>query len=253
MNKKRSKLLILSIALNVIIVTMLMYASCLKTDLGKRCLIKLGIIEKKAVPFSWHPEFPEIEGWANSLTKMKIKADAVFYGNSITFQSNFQDFFPQARICNLGCNFDDLEDLINRSFIIKSVQPDMIFILGGINKFYEISLDDFQQKYGILVDTIIRQNPQARIFLQSMLPINPSLRYGKRYSQCKSKIKDANLIIKKISATKGCTFVDLYPLYSENDSLPSKYTEDGLHLRQEAYKLWSHEISPFFDNLKKVH
>ncbi len=244
------KVLYCSIALNIIAITMLIYISCIKTDFGKRCLIKIGVLEKNTIPFSWRPDFPEIEGWANSLTKMEIKADAVFYGNSITYQSDFQNCFPQAKICNLGCNFDDLDDLINRSFLTRCVQPNMIFILGGINKLYDISLDLFQQKYELLVDTIMRQNPQARIFLQSMLPVNPSLRYGKRYRHCTNKIKDANIIIKRISTIKGCTFVDLYSLYSENDSLPNKYTEDGLHLRPEAYTLWSEKISPYFINLK---
>lgn len=235
-----------SIALNAIVFVMLLYVSCIKTDFGKRCLIKIGILENSTIPFSGRPEFSRIEGWANTLKKMDIKADAVFYGNSITFQSDFQKSFPQARICNLGCNFDDLDDLINRSFIIKSVQPDMIFILGGINRLYDVSLDVFKQKYEILVDTIIRQNPQARIYLQSIIPINPTLGYGKHYSRCIKKIKDANHIIKKISATKCCTYIDLYSLYSENDSLPSKYTNDGLHLKPEAYKLWSEKISSFF-------
>lgn len=250
MNSPKGNALFWSIVLNVIVGTMLIYVSCIKTDFGKRCLIKVGIVKRDTIPFSWHPEFPRIEGWANSLTKMKIKVDAVFYGNSITFQSNFQDSFPQAKICNLGCNFDDLDDLINRSFLIKSVQPDMIFILGGINKFYNTSLDVFQKKYELLIDTIICQNPQAQIYLQSMLPVNSSLRYGKRYSHCANKIKDANLIIKRISDTRGCTFIDLYSLYSESDSLPSEYTEDGLHLKPEAYTLWSAKISPYFINIK---
>ena len=250
MNSKKEKVLYLSIALNIIAVILLIYISCIKTDFGNRCLIKIGLLEQKTIPFSWRPEFPKIEGWANSLTKMDIKADAVFYGNSITFQSDFQDSFPQARICNLGCNFDDLDDLINRSFLTKSVNPDMIFILGGINKFYETKLDVFQQKYEVLVDTIMRQNPQAKIFLQSLLPVNPSLRYGKRYSHSAEQIKNANLIIKKISSSKGCTYIDLYSLYSENDTLPIKYTEDGLHLKPEAYTLWSEKISPYFNKLR---
>lgn len=246
MNYKKENVLYWSIALNVIVVIMLIYVSCIKTDFGKRCLIKVGLLEKRSISFSSSPEFSRIEGWANSLTKMDINADAVFYGNSITFQSDFQKSFPQAKICNLGCSFDDLDDLINRSFIIKSVQPDMIFVLGGINKLYDITLDVFQQKYEMLVDTIIHQNPQAQIFLQSMLPVNPTLRYGKQYSHCIKKIKDANQIIKRLSDTKGCIYIDLYSLYSENDSLPSKYTEDGLHLKPEAYLLWSELIAPYF-------
>lgn len=246
MNLKKGNALFWSIALNVIVGTLLIYVSCIKTDFGKRCLIKIGIIERDTIPFSWRPEYPRIEGWANSLSKMKIKADAVFYGNSITFQSNFQNSFPQARICNLGCNFDDLDDLINRSFLIKSIQPNMIFILGGINKFYNITQEVFQRKYELLIDTIKHQNPQAKIFLQSMLPVNPSLRYGKRYIHCINKIKEANKIIKRVSDARGCTFIDLYSLYSENDTLPSKYTEDGLHLKPEAYTLWRKKISPYF-------
>lgn len=236
----------ISLLFNVVLLSII-FDVCINTNLYKMMLSKVGLIEYNVDDSRRQVELRTMKGWANTIEKMNLKPDVVFYGNSITYESDFQLLFPDICICNLGCNRDDLDDLIFRSFMIKSVHPHKLFLLGGINKLMDISLEEFKQKYIELVDTIIKQNPYTQIFLQSLLPINVNMEIGERYVNCITKIKQANNIIKEISRSRKCTYIDLYSAYQDHDSLPRKYTRDGLHLKPEAYTIWAHEIKPFIE------
>lgn len=239
------RFLLLSIVVNIGLFIVLLYISCVKTDLCYRALSKMGIIEYNITNNRHLIEIRCLEGWANSLSKQNIIADVAFYGNSITYESDFQKIFPQINIINFGCNRDDLDDLIHRSFLIKSVHPHKIFLLGGINSVINVPLEEFKHKYIALVDTIRKDNPYAQLYLQSLLPVNVEMEIGSRYRDCQNKIKEANAIIKNIALSKGCHFVDLYTVYQIDDLMPRKYTRDGLHLIPEAYSIWAKTIYPY--------
>ena len=238
-------LLYISLVINLFLTISIFYIVCQKTDIYKRLLTKIGITNYNS-SFSRHQiEYRCLEGWANCLNKSNDTMDVVFYGNSLTYESNFHEFFPNLKICNLGCNRDNLDDLIHRSFIIKNVRPYKIFVLGGINSIINISLEMFDEKYSALVDTIMNQNPTSQVYLQSLLPVNVDMNIGSRYVDCQEKIKEANVIISNISKMKGCIYVDLYSAYQVNDSMPKSFTRDGLHLYPEAYSIWSRVIFPY--------
>lgn len=234
-----------SLLLNAALIIVLTYITCIMTDLSDRFMSKIGMGSYSVVDSRHHIEKRCIEGWNNTLDKMKINSDVVFYGNSITFASNFQTQFPHLSVCNLGCNRDDLDDLIYRSFLISSVHPKKIFVLGGINCLREISLQKFRMKYETLVDTIKKQNPYSELYVQSILPVNISMKIGSRYNGYKEKIKKVNAIIRDVSEKKKCVFVDLYSIYQVDDSLPQRYTPDGLHLYPDAYLKWGDYISSY--------
>lgn len=238
-------LLYTSLVINVVLLISFFYVVCLKTDMSKKLLAKMGLTSYNNAFMRHQIEYRCLEGWANCIKKNNNDMDVVFYGNSITYESDFHIFFPDIKICNLGCNRDDLDDLIHRSFIIKNVRPHKIFVLGGINNFIDTSLGKFGEKYNALVDTIMNQNPTSQVYLQSLLPVNVEMDLGSRYVDCQEKIKEANVIIRDISKMKGCIYVDLYSAYQVNDSMPKKYTRDGLHLCPEAYSIWARVISPY--------
>ena len=237
-------LIYVSFLLNVLFVALFCW-SCIKTNVINEILVQLGFKKSMDIPYKNKPEYLLAEAWANSLSKLGVEADAVFYGNSITYDSDFQSLFPNMKICNMGCKGDDLDDLINRSFVISCVKPKKIFVLGGINTFSQISLEEFKFKYQLMVEKIKKQNPTAQIYLQGMLPVNVNMLYGKQYMNSKDKIKVGNDIIKGIATSSGMVYIDLYSLFQEKDSLPLNYTDDGLHLNKEAYYIWANYIEKY--------
>lgn len=250
MNNKFGKMklksfMITSLLMNVLLSSLLCYLIFWKTDLFDVFLARLGLSNYSSSYTRHQIEYRCLEGWANSLSKLHESCDVVFYGNSITFEGDFHNYFPDVKICNLGCNGDNLDDLIFRSFMIKYVNPSKIFILGGINHFNYISLNDFKKKYRIMVDSVRTQNPHAQIYLQSVLPFNSSMRLGIKYGGCQEKLKKANKFIFELSEEKKCVFIDLYSIYQENDSLPQRYTRDGVHLLPSAYTKWANILSSY--------
>lgn len=244
-SKDRSLFIYVSVLFNIVLIIILFYVVCVKTDIIYRFLARFDLATYSVVDTRHRIEFRCLEGWKNTLEKLNIDVDVVFYGNSITFESNFQNDFTQLKICNLGCNRDDLDDMIHRSFLINSVHPHKIFVLGGINGFVDIPLKEFQKKYRVLIDTIKYQNPHAKLYIQSLLPVNTDMEIGSRYLDCHDKIKKANAILRDISLEKECVFIDLYSAYQIHDSLPQEYTRDGLHLTPHAYTIWNQCISPY--------
>ena len=144
-------LLYTSLVINVVLLISFFYVVCLKTDMSKKLLAKMGLTSYNNAFMRHQIEYRCLEGWANCLRKCNDTMDVVFYGNSLTFESNFHELFPNLKICNLGCNRDNLDDLIHRSFIINKVSPHKIFVLGGINSILDISLEDFNTKYLTLI------------------------------------------------------------------------------------------------------
>ena len=234
-------LLLVSLLFNLLVG----YVVVEKTDIVEKVLYKLGYGENPAMVFKRKVEFRCIQGWANTLNKLNLEADVVFFGNSLTYESDFGKYYPDLKIVNLGCNLDMLDDLINRSYMIKSVHPKKIFVLGGINNFQNTPLETFMEKYETMVDSIMIYNPDADVYLQSLLPVNPSMGVGEIYIDCVKKIMDANKIIEMISKTKNCTYIDLFSAYQVNETLPPNNTRDGLHLYPESYERWARIIEPY--------
>ncbi len=180
------------------------------------------------------------------LNKMRYDSDIVFFGDSITRGSDFQEYFPNVRIVNLGYSGDDLVRSLRRINQIKALMPEKIFLLIGINGLGTKSDIDFKSEYMTLVDSIIQCMPSSELYLQSILPVNE---FKKDKSVANNqKISNANQIIQGISKEKGLIYIDLFSLFSHTGGLPDSLTVDGVHLLPSAYQIWAREISGYVEN-----
>ena len=186
-----------------------------------------------------------IQGWTNTLEKLHLDVDVVFFGNSITRGSSFEKYFPNVTICNLGYPGDNLDGMLLRVNQIKAVNPEKVFVMAGINGLYIQTEQVFTEKYVTMVDSIKQVVPNAKIYLQSILPVNPSMKDGKLFN--KEKIAKCNDIIRIVAGQKGCIYVDLYRLYAVNGIMPTELTRDGIHLFPESYDRWAEEIRKYIE------
>lgn len=183
-----------------------------------------------------------IDGWTNTLKKMNIQCEAAFFGDSITRGSDFQSYFPEVKIVNLGLSGDNLVGMRRRVSILQAVNPEKVFIMVGTNDLVHISLDCYSQRYEELLQTVIDLIPNATIYLQSVLPSNHVM--GKYAPN--AKVQRANDIIKELAQKYNCTYIDLYSLYvDENNEMPRELTRDGVHLYSESYDRWAEEVKKF--------
>lgn len=240
--KKKKIVLSGLISLNIILLFAVFYIGYIKTPFFLNVGNKLGIC---SLPKNKRSDYWCINGWTNCLKKLNLANQIVFFGNSITRGSNFHESFPDKDICNLGYSGNTLDDLISRIEMVKAVHPEKIFIMGGINGLRITPIDVFKEKYEALINNIHDSIPDAKIYVQSILPINPKMHAGKKLGKINDKIISCNAIIKNIANTHGLTYIDLYNHYAEDGMLPENITIDGIHLKPESYSLWAALIKPY--------
>lgn len=216
------------------------------------CILNIYFVSntiKKRIEFKYHLEHPTpsqaIVGWTNTLTKLDLKVDIAFFGNSITRNSSFHEIFPDKKIINLGCGGDRIEDMLIRMKMLKAVHADKIFIMAGINGSKDINLKDFLNKYNVLIDSIQINNPKSQLYIQSILPISKEKENTEHYTD-NITIQKMNVAIKSICKARNIPFIDLYSLYSVDGYLPFEYTRnDGIHIKDKYYSIWSDRIRQY--------
>ena len=233
--------LVLSLVANVVLLGSVYFIGGVKTNFFKRIGTSMGFCETKPQD---RGDYWCIRGWTNTLNKLNYDADVVFIGSSQTCGGNFQDYFSNVKICNLGYPGDDPVGVMHRKEQIKAVHPEKIFVLTGINGLQHKSDVVFEQQYQRMVDSIKSVAPYAEIYLQSILPVNHSMCKGRA---SREKIRKSNEAIAKIAVRSNCVYIDLYSLYEKDDEMPKELTRDGVHLFPEAYERWMEEIRPYIE------
>ena len=226
-------LIILSIAVNVVLLATLYYVACEKTDFSKRMMAK---IKHEA----YVPERPDrccVESWNNCIMKLDIGVDVVFFGDSDTAGGDFHRAFPDVKSINMGYIGEDVKGMMRRVDAIKAVKPKKVFLMAGINGLQQQTMEEFEYWYVALVNAIQEAIPEAELYIESILPVTGDSDYC--YN---GKIRDANDILRQIAENRGLTYVDIYGAYAKDGTLPDAMSYDGLHLTEEAYSLWYEAI-----------
>lgn len=176
-----------------------------------------------------------IEGWTNSLTQLRVQADIVFYGDSLTYYGNFASVFPDKIVCNLGLRGDTIQGLIDRIEQVKLVCPTEVYLMTGINDVANNSIERFKLQYEALLQCMLTELPGVRIIVQSLLPVN-NIDYT--ISCNNEQVKKCNIIIEGLAKKYNLVFLDLYALYQKSSSQPYNITRDGIHLKDSQYEIW---------------
>lgn len=189
-----------------------------------------------------------VESWTNSLKKMNIDADVVFFGNSITKGSDFQKSFPDKIIVNLDYSGDRFPNMFKRIEQERCVSPNKVFVMAGINGVEHWNNIQFSFYYEQLIDSMLTIVPPESLYVESILPVNTNMPFAKQFSSNVNEvICSKNLLIRNLSKEKGCIYVDLYKEYNEDGMLPGYLTIDGVHLKEDAYKRWERIITEYIE------
>ncbi len=191
-----------------------------------------------------HPDYWARFGWKNTVEKLHTEFDIAFFGNSITRGSDFQTFFPDKKIINLGYSGDNILGMIRRVPMLQAAKPKKIFIMAGTNDIFHLSIDEYAIRYENLLNAIQDSIPTAKIYLQSILPMNQDMKAG---SPSDEKIRQANKKVTEIANKRHLQFINIYSLYVKDGKLPEEITTDGIHLHPENYDRWAKAIEKFIN------
>ncbi len=183
-----------------------------------------------------------LRAWTNTVSKTGVEYNWVFYGNSITRNSDFGKYFEDKKILNLGLGADDLKGMARRANMLGRVSCEKVFLMAGINSVQKLSDNDFVEAYIVLLDSVLTYVEKDDLIVQNMLPISASIE-----NDCFSnkRIETLNEKIRVLCAERNIRYLDLYHLYVEDGVLPVEKTMggDGLHIKAEEYALWADAIA----------
>jgi lysophospholipase L1-like esterase len=166
--------------------------------------------------------------------------DIVFLGNSITHQGEWAELLGDLKYKNRGISGDVIERVRTRLPEITRYRPAGIVLLIGINDLLFHPPATVARQYESLVKDIIRQSPDTKIYVQSVLPVNNEV---KETNVKNSDIEALNAEIMELAMDNGIVFIDIHTLLKDkNGHLDARFTSDGIHLNGLAYRLWADKL-----------
>jgi lysophospholipase L1-like esterase len=169
-----------------------------------------------------------------------VTGRVIFLGNSITQGGDWAQLTGDSTVINRGIGADITFGLRTRLADVTKRKPGKLFVLIGIN---DISKDIpdavIAAQYWALVDSVKSQSPATRIYVQSILPLNPTVRNFPQHYDKQARVVAVNRLIRRMARETGATYVDLWPVFVDRAGrLDASLTGDGLHLNQRAYERW---------------
>jgi lysophospholipase L1-like esterase len=166
-----------------------------------------------------------------------------FFGDSITADGAWEEWFPQYETLNFGVGGDTTDELLARMDQVVEARPDAIALLVGTNDLgMRRSVEHLVRNAELLLVNLRRDLPGARTLVQSIMP------RGREFAD---QIQDANRHLRQFSATVHAQYLDLWPaLALEDGEINPAYSDDRLHLNDDGYRAWVGELGPAIERLE---
>jgi lysophospholipase L1-like esterase len=169
-----------------------------------------------------------------------------FLGDSLTEFFDWQRRFPEHEVLNLGLAGETVHGLSERirRIIGNASAPDALFIMTGINN---LVMDDYDilGLYKKILKSLKTAYPSSTIVLQSILPV---IMWGDN-----GKIAQINEALLGIAGELKILFLDVYSRFINEAGMPQEdyLEEDGVHVSEKGYEVWSAKVEEFLDHLPK--
>ena len=162
----------------------------------------------------------------------------LFIGDSLIEYFDWQERFPKNSVYNMGVAGETVEGLFARLQVVYTQldTADAIFIMSGVNN---LAMGDkkFIPTYRKVVRGLKKQYRSSRIFVQSLLPVLfPWI--------SNDEIMDINLQLKIMADAEKVDYLDIHSLFLDREgrTIAEYLLEDGVHVSEKGYSVWSNEI-----------
>ena len=185
---------------------------------------------------------------SGSVNDLSYFDDAAFIGNSRTEGLMLSQRIPNATFyASKGLTVDTAltKALVSSSSGKLTIPEAMatqkfgkVYIMLGMNELGWGSTSTFIKRYSNLIDEIESLQPNAKIYVQSILPVTQEKSDSdKIYNN--SRITEFNTLIKAMCKDKGITYLNVAEGVSDaNGVLPADSSSDGVHLKPAFLEKW---------------
>ena len=164
----------------------------------------------------------------------------MFLGDSITDFYDLEKYYPGLPVVNSGiCGNRAYDILDNMKKRVYDYNPTKVFLLIGTNQIFNEDKDKVYNSIVKIIKEIRTNRPNAKIYIESIYPVNNNLDKKTVKNRDNNDIKYVNNRLKQYSYTDNyLTYIDLYDYLKDNDeNLNKDYTKDGLHLNDRGYEI----------------
>lgn len=113
-----------------------------------------------------------------------------------------------------------------------------VYVMLGVNELGWPMAEKFGEQFGLLVDRVREELPEAEVVIQSILPVSAKQDAKKTYVNNK-RIVIYNEMLVALAQEKQCPYLNVAEAVSdENGFLKSNFTTDGVHLNIAGSKEW---------------
>ena len=176
---------------------------------------------------------------------------AILLGDSLSLWFPVQMLPTDRNWLNQGISGETSEGLLKRLDLFDKTQPEVIFVMIGINDLIRGFSDETilinQQQ---IVRYLRRVHPQAKIVVQSILPHGAEKATWEGRDRLLSipnhRILELNQQLKAIAQAEEVFYLDLYPVFADAEgNLKMELSSDGLHLNPQGYSFWRSTLIVF--------
>ena len=115
---------------------------------------------------------------------------------------------------------------------------DRIYIMLGVNELGWYRTEDFTQQYERVIDRVRADHPEARIAIESLLPVSAAQDEKRSYVN-NERIRLFNELLEELAEKTDCVFLDpASAVTGEDGTLPAEWTTDGVHLNSAGCRKW---------------
>lgn len=187
--------------------------------------------------------------------------DAVFLGNSRT-----ETFIPFASLSNaksFAYKGFSIDKVLNKPIVktnkgkltvidaLKDLDFSKVYIMFGFNETGWNYPHIFIEKYEEVISKIRQINPDAVIYIQSILPVSKSYSKNNEFENNKN-INSYNDLILDMSERTDTYFLNVREVLEDKEgNLPEDYAFDGVHLKKEYALIWLDYLKTHTINYEK--
>ena len=184
----------------------------------------------------------------------KKNENIVFLGDSITDWYPLDVFFDDVPYVNSGIAGNLTNDILdNLEERVYRYNPTKVIILIGTNDYKEERpIDEITNNIRKIVQEIKKNRPNAKIYVQSIYPVNNSddskINKENVAPRSNDEIEETNRILKEICKEEDVTYIDVYSeIIADDGNLDLRYTRDGLHLNDLGYYKVTKTLIPYVE------
>lgn len=116
-----------------------------------------------------------------------------------------------------------------------------IYFLLGINEIGTGTDDYFVRHYSSILEKVRTLQPDAIIYIQSILPVTAEKSSGGIFSN--TRIRERNSKLGKLADGKNIFFLNVSSAFADkNGCLPEQYSGDGVHIKAKYYSVWANYL-----------